>query len=228
MGYERRYKFSQTVSQGAPLADLQITHRAPSLGLPADPAKDGKVNFQLLGKERWYVVYAQPNRENIAEVQLNWQGFRAFVPRLEKTLRHARTLRVMKSPVFPRYLFVILDLERDRWRSINGTSGVTSLVMAEGRPLPLPMGLVEYFIRSSDDDGLLRAENDLRPGQPIRLRAGPFADAFGVLSRLNGSARVDVLIKFMNGDVRLNVLREWVEPRDEGVDSVGVAFDNIT
>ena len=124
-------------------------------------------------------------------------------------------MRVLKGPVFPRYLFVILDLDRDRWRSINGTFGVTSLVMAQDCPLPLPKGLVEYLIQSTDENGLFREESNLQPGQLVRVRTGPFAEAFGVLSRLNGSARVDVLIQFMSGDVRLNVLREWVEPAGE-------------
>jgi hypothetical protein len=36
--------------------------------------------------------------------------------------------------LFPRYMFMILDLPRDRWRSVNGTYGVDRLLMRSGDP----------------------------------------------------------------------------------------------
>src|SRR5687768_12928093 len=63
-----------------------------------------------LGGHRWYVVFTQPNREFHAQMQLAAQGFRSFVPRYRKTVRHARKLKTVSAPFFPRYLFVALDL----------------------------------------------------------------------------------------------------------------------
>jgi len=169
-------------------------------------------NLQVSGNERWYAVYAQPFREALAKTQLAQQSFRAFVPLQMKTVRHARKLSSVKAPTFLRYLFVILDLERDRWRSVNGTSGVSRLVMAEGRPLPLPVGVVETLVNSADPSGLLHFGDDLKQGQAVRMRSGPFAEALGAISRLDSGARVEVLMKILNGQVRLNLPREDVEP----------------
>jgi len=166
---------------------------------------------ELNETSRWYVVHAQPNREALAEAQLRQQGFGAFLPRQLKTIRHARKLRTVNAPIFPRYLFVGLDLDRDRWRSVNGTAGVSRLVMAADRPVPLPRGIVETLIRSTDDKGLVHYE-DLKPGQAVRLIAGPFARSLGVLARLDGAGRVEVLMKILNGEVRLNLHRDWLEP----------------
>ena len=71
--------------------------------------------------------------------------------RFEKTIRHARQLRTVQAPLFPRYLFVILDLERDRWLSVRSTVGVSRLFTTQdGRPIPVPGGIVESLIERSD------------------------------------------------------------------------------
>ncbi len=73
---------------------------------------------------RWYAVRTQPNQEARAEHQLQRQGFATFLPRIGKSVRHARKLRQVRAPLFPGYLFVQLDLTRDRWRAVNSTYGV--------------------------------------------------------------------------------------------------------
>src|SRR5580704_3146193 len=92
------------------------------------------------GRACWYAVYTKPRRELRAQVQLSIQGFRTFLPRFRKTVRHARKLMTVSAPFFDRYLFVALDLDHDRWRSINGTFGVTGLVANRTGPIPLPPG----------------------------------------------------------------------------------------
>ena len=85
--------------------------------------------------ERWYAVHTLPFGERRAAAQLENQDFSAFLPKRQKTIRHARKLSTITAPFFPRYLFVALDLDRHRWRSVNGTIGVSSLVMV-GTTLP--------------------------------------------------------------------------------------------
>jgi len=74
---------------------------------------------------------------------LTAQGYEVFAPVIQRRMCRRRELRITASPLFPGYIFVALNLHRDRWRSINGTAGVSSLVMAGDVPLPLPHGLVE-------------------------------------------------------------------------------------
>src|SRR5215471_21535228 len=74
--------------------------------------------------ERWYAVHTLPFAEARAERQLRRQEFRTFQPKRHKTIRHARKLNTIEAPFFPRYLFIVLDLGRHQWRSVNGTIGV--------------------------------------------------------------------------------------------------------
>lgn len=167
---------------------------------------------QLVGRERWYVVRTLANREAGARLQLEAQGFRTFLPRVTRTVRHARKLRTVKSPAFPGYLFVALDLSRDRWRSVNGTFGVMSLIMGDDLPIPAPVGVVEALIGYVDETGTCRFDRDLAEGQEIRVVAGPLAQALGELVKLDANGRVRVLLDIMGGKVLTVLERSFLAP----------------
>src|SRR5215475_12563612 len=92
---------------------------------------------------RWYAVQCQPHREHVASRHLANQGFGVFLPLRKKLRRHARRVDSVQVPFFPGYLFVQFDKGKHRWRSINGTLGVTRLVMQGECPAPAPEGIVE-------------------------------------------------------------------------------------
>ena len=76
--------------------------------------------------QRWYVAQTQPMAEHKALAHLHRQGFEVYLPRYLKRRSHARRVDHVPAPVFPRYLFVAMDIESCRWRAINSTVGVTS------------------------------------------------------------------------------------------------------
>jgi transcription elongation factor/antiterminator RfaH len=159
---------------------------------------------------RWYAVHTQPNRELRAKKQLENQAFEVFLPKRLKTIRHARRLTNVTTAFFPRYLFIRLDVARHRWRSVNGTFGVSSLVMQGEMPRPVPHGVVETMIASVDATGLLYLEQGLRVGTQVRLAAGPFAEKLGILDRLDDSGRVRVLLEIMGATVPVQLERKFV------------------
>jgi len=153
--------------------------------------------------QRWFVAFTQAGRELFAIEHLHRQGWQTFMPFHIATRRHARKFRTVRAPAFPRYVFVGLDLDRDRWRSVNGTFGVQRLVMAVDRPLPVPQGVVETLMQSVDQYGNLTFASALQPGARVRLASGPFADELGILSTLDASGRVEILLELLGGSVRV-------------------------
>jgi transcription elongation factor/antiterminator RfaH len=166
----------------------------------------------LAGNERWFLAHTLPKSEWKAELHLGAQGFRTFQPQIRKTIRHARQLKTVRAPLFPRYLFVILDLERDRWLSVRSTAGVSSLFSnRDGRPVPVPIGIVESLIEHSEDT-LTRLDSNLVKGQQVRILTGPFADLVGMLDRLNEAGRVRVLLEMMGTAVPVTLHRSALAP----------------
>ena len=171
------------------------------------------LKFQALaGNERWFLVHTLPKSEARAELRLSAQGYRYYLPLFEKTIRHARKLRTVRAPLFPRYLFVILDLARDNWSPIRSTIGVSRLFSAQdGRPVPVPVGVVESLIERSDGQ-VTRLDTNLVRGQRVRILSGPFADFAGTLARLDGAGRVQVLLEMMGTEVPVTLYRSALAP----------------
>ena len=152
---------------------------------------------------RWFAVQTRRGHEAKARFHLWNQGYETFLPLFPKTRRHARKQETVLGAFFPGYLFTWLDVRETRWRPINGTFGVSRLVMeTETRPQPVPHGVVEALHGSVDADHVVHADSrtgELKMGQRVRVLAGPFAEQLGKLTRLDGRERVQVLLNIMGG-----------------------------
>jgi transcription elongation factor/antiterminator RfaH len=180
------------------------------------PVRDLSSWVPLSGGERWYVVRTLAQRERHAAQQLANQNYCAFLPLHLKNRRHARRVETILTPLFPRYLFVILDRTRDRWRSINGTLGVERLLMCGGEPQPVPEGVVENLMLAADQDGTVHFDYALHQGQMIKVTAGPFADFVGWLERVDDKGRVSVLLELLGGSVPVALKRSLLVPHEDG------------
>ena len=160
--------------------------------------------------ERWFVARVHASRENSAQFNLNRLGFRSFAPRVSRTVRHARKSRTVLAPLFPGYVFIILDLSRDRWRTVNSTFGVASLIMGVEQPIPVPQGVVEAIM--TQDFGVVRSDDNLKIGQQVRILSGPFAEALCQLVHLDDRGRVRVLLELMGTEVTAKLARAQVAP----------------
>jgi transcription elongation factor/antiterminator RfaH len=170
-------------------------------------------SVRVLGEdEQWFAVHTLPFGEARAENNLKNQGFQAFMPKRQKTVRHARKLTTVEAPFFPRYLFVVLDTERDQWRKVNGTFGVARLVMRGDKPQPVPSGVIEALIASADARSILHLEDNLKLGSTVRLLAGPFADQLAILEHLDDSGRVRVLADILGRQILVSTIARNLFP----------------
>lgn len=151
----------------------------------------------------WYVISTKPGCENTAETNLARQGFTTWTPSQVRVVRHARRRLEKRVPFFPGYLFVQLDVGRQRWRSVNGTFGVRCLITQGERPLPCPQGLIEELQRLSESDRILSAA--IESGDAVRIVSGPMAELIGSLVHLDSAGRARVLLKLLNSEVAVTL-----------------------
>lgn len=157
--------------------------------------------------KRWYVVQTQAGAEEKAVAHLGRQGFDTYLPRYAKRRRHARRVDTVTVPLFPRYLFVGMDLEAQRWRAVHSTAGVSRLVCNGETPAAVPTGVVEEIRHREDDQGLVRLTEParFREDDPVRITEGPLADRIGLFSTLSDDQRVVVLLDMLGRRVRVRV-----------------------
>jgi len=179
----------------------------------SDNSHDGSRSVRLddardAQPERWYVVQTHQHCETLAEKHLTSQNLRTYLPKRRRTVRHARSVKTVCGAYFDGYLFVSLDIQRQRWSPINSTVGVRKLVMSDRKPIPVPYGIVEALIMATDEAGFLHPKDMFQAGKTIKVESGPFADQLGVLDYVGRSGAVRVLMDIMNRAVPIYIDRD--------------------
>ncbi len=154
---------------------------------------------------RWYVVQTQVNGETKAAEHLRRQGYEIFLPRYMKRRRHARKIDFVARPLFPRYMFVAIDIATQRWRSIQSTFGVSHLVTNGDEPAVVPDGVISALKAREDTKGFVKMDAQPRfaPGDKVRVLAGAFMDNAGLFNGIADHDRVSILLNMLGRQVRV-------------------------
>ena len=154
---------------------------------------------------RWFVAHTHPHAENKATTHLNRQGFEIYFPRYLKRRRHARRIETVVAPLFPRYLFVAIDLNVQRWRSICSTVGVNRLVCNGDLPTAVPDGIVEALRQREDTNGFIKLDTrpPFRAGEKVRVRDGALSSCLGLFEGTAERERIAILLDLLGRKVRV-------------------------
>ena len=160
----------------------------------------------------WFVAQLRPQGLARAQTHLQRQEIESFSPQVLATVTRAGVLREARRPLFPGYLFVSFDPATPGWSAINGTRGISRLILsAPYRPQPLPAALMAALIARCDASGLLSTGDDLTVRDRIRVLSGPFADLVTTIETVLDAERIGILIDLMGRKVRTSVPRNHIE-----------------
>jgi transcriptional antiterminator RfaH len=154
---------------------------------------------------RWFVAHTQPHAEAKAVAHLDRQGFEIYCPRYLKRRRHARKIETVAAPLFPRYLFVAVDLAAQRWRSIYSTIGVARLVSNGDEPAAVPDAVIAALKNREDADGFIKLDSrpSFRPGEAVRVLDGAFSSCLGLFEGMAERERIAILLDLLGRKVRV-------------------------
>lgn len=169
---------------------------------------------------RWYLIYTKPTAEGLAQANLVRQGFEVYFPRvLQKAHRAGRWMERLGA-LFPRYVFVRVNEDRQSLAPVRSTVGISGVVKFGGNYTVVPNAVVEELQRRADpDSGLHRLKSFLpfSPGLPIRVANGPFAGLEGVFQRELGQERVLVLLKVLGQGSGVRIPIDSIVPQASGL-----------
>jgi transcriptional antiterminator RfaH len=153
----------------------------------------------------WFVVQTHPHAEAKAAAHLERQGYSVYLPRYLKRRRHARRIEIVPAPLFPSYLFVVIDMFSQRWRVIQSTVGVSRLVCSGEEPAVLPAAIINALQSQHNDAGFVQL--DLRPrfnpGDRVRIVDGAFAACLGLYEGMADRERIAILLDLLGRKVRV-------------------------
>jgi transcriptional antiterminator RfaH len=166
----------------------------------------------------WHVVYTNIRCEFRANMGLKAKGFETFLPYLRKRIRHARYTQAVERPLFPRYLFVRFDVEKDEWFDpIKSTDGVEDIIRNNSIPVRIPQAELDPIIHAqkAGEFDLTRKRpisSEYAEGEVIRISAGPFAGfAAEVLATMPDKARAEVALQLFGRISRIALNYDHLE-----------------
>ena len=122
----------------------------------------------------WYVVQTKPNVEALVQRELESQLIPSYLPRERIRKRHVgRTVEAME-PLFRGYLFVAFDVHAERWKQINTTKGVLTILPRPTCPIPIRADEVAG-LRDAEAQGVFR-RGEVKPGENVRVYRGFLAN----------------------------------------------------
>ena len=162
--------------------------------------------------QRWYVAQTHPRAEAKAVAHLGRQGFPTYLPRYLKRRRHARRVETVAAPLFPRYLFVAVDMATQRWRSILSTIGVMQLVCSGGEPAAISNRIIDGLKNRESELGFIQLDQrqKFRPGDKLRVIDGVFCESLGLFDGITDNERVTILLDLLGRKVRVMLDAEFV------------------
>jgi transcriptional antiterminator RfaH len=163
--------------------------------------------MSAVGDTNWYVVQTQINAEAKAARNLVRQGFEIYLPRYLRRRSHARKIERVPSPLFPRYLFVQIDVATQRWRSIQSTFGVSHLVLQGDDPARVAPEVVDSLRAREDEGGYVKLDerSKFAPGDKVRVLAGVFAENLGLFDGMADRDRIAILLDLLGRKVRVSL-----------------------
>lgn len=148
---------------------------------------------------RWYALRVKPHKEHFVCRQLQAQAVEFYYPAIRVKPVNPRSASI--RPFFPGYLFVKVDLMTTGLDAFHWLPGVQGLVSFGGIPAAVTDSLVielKRRLKAIESAGSL-AVYELRPGDPVRIVAGPLAGYEAIFdAQVSGEQRVRVLLAFLS------------------------------
>jgi len=169
----------------------------------------------------WYVVYSKPHKEEQAQFHLRMKHLDVFFPRLDLVRVAEKRKRII--PLFPNYLFVRIHLPTE-FHYVSWSPGVKRVVSFGDQPIPLDQRVVDFLRQQTDPEGVIKAHSQLRPGQEVEIRGGPFDGLIAIIQDPpDAKGRVKILLKLLSRQISVKlgvefIKGEWLAPKSSVVD----------
>jgi len=110
------------------------------------------------------------------------------------------------------YCFVFIELQ---WHAARWSPGTLGLIMAGDAPARVSDAVIAE-LRGRERDGLIELPKapGLKPGDHVRIIAGPFSERLALYEGQTSHERVAVLLQFLGGRHRTELPANAIEPKE--------------
>jgi transcription antitermination factor NusG len=159
----------------------------------------------------WYAVWTRSRGEKAAAKILASLEIPHFLPLRSELHQWSDRTKVVQTPLFAGYLFVLLGGAQDKKLQVLKTPGIVGFVGNQTGPLPIPSQQIEDIRKIIEMDIDCDVIPLFKQGDRVRVMRGPLIGLEGTLSYFKSVARLVVSIEAIHQCLALNVSISDVE-----------------
>ena len=177
---------------------------------PPDPVK------RESDEQGWYVAYTQPQREQLAQINLALQGFEVYLCQYKAFRKSPEGLLEVWQPMFPRYIFFRPAHAGQSISVVRSTRGIAFVLRFGVTPAMLkPEELRMLKVLESAQNQVDAGQNSpFQPGLKVRLQNCGLSGLEGMVHSVS-SKRVTLLIELLGREKKLHLEHHQVELLDQ-------------
>jgi transcription antitermination factor NusG len=160
----------------------------------------------------WFAVQTWPRYEKKVASEFQRKGLHGYLPLVSVMRKWSDRRQVVRSPLFPGYVFVRVVPERLSRATILQTSGVIGFVGSRGAGSSIPESEIESVSRVLAGEADFRQCSLVSVGQRVRIRGGSLDGVEGVLLERDHDASLVVSIHLVQRSLAIRIAGYEVEP----------------
>ncbi|GAA4197106.1 UpxY family transcription antiterminator [Pedobacter jeongneungensis] len=160
---------------------------------------------------RWYPVYTRSRAEKKAHEELNRKGILSYLP-LKKTVKQwSDRKKIVEEPLIKSYLFAYISAKE--YAEVLMTNGVARFIYFSSQIAPIPdQQINDLKLLLATDTDLELIDYDIKPGERVLIKAGPFKGIIAELVSIQNKQRIILRLQNMGYSININTSVAFVEP----------------
>jgi len=160
---------------------------------------------------RWYPVYTRSRAEKKAYEELNRKAISAYLP-LKKTVKQwSDRKKIVEEPLIKSYLFAYISAKE--YAEVLMTNGIARFIYFSGQIASIPdQQINDLKLLLATDADLEVIDYDIKPGERVLIKAGPFKGIIAELVSVQNKQRIVLRLQNMGYSININTSVAFVEP----------------
>ena len=149
----------------------------------------------------WYLIKTKPRQENVAIKNLENQEYSTYCPTV--------TINKKQVVLFPGYIFIHLDKNKENWSPIRSTKGVVNFVRFGLNFAQAPDNVIA-FLKANQLITIekLKNLNKFKPGDEVQITDGVFKNCVAIFKSFKSDERVILLMNLLGQQQAINIKQE--------------------
>jgi len=160
---------------------------------------------------RWYPVYTRSRAEKKAYEELNRKGILAYLPLRKAVKQWSDRKKIVEEPLIKSYLFVYISGKE--YAEVLMTNGIARFIYFSSQIATIPeQQITDLKLLLATDADLEVLEYDIKPGERVLIKAGPFKGIMAELVSVQNKQRIILRLQNIGYAIEINTSVAFIEP----------------